>query len=86
MFSYLHMWPFWVDSGRQNGCRSGRTTDEYTDLHIPVSIFPTTAAIVVGFSVLVKGFCLPFPPTKTDQHNSIMADQYISVMAAQETG
>jgi len=29
---------------------------EYTDLHIPVSIFPTTAAILFGIPALVKDF------------------------------
>jgi len=61
-------------------------TIEYTDLHIPVSIFSTTAAILFGIPALVKDFGLLFPPTKTDQHNSIMSDKYNPVMAAQDPG
>ena len=61
-------------------------TIKYTDRHIPVSIFPMTAAILSGFPTLVKILWPYARPTNADQHYPIMADLHNTVMDVQKAG
>jgi len=65
---------------------NARRTIKYTDRHIPVSIFPMTAPILLPCKGLVKAARHRLLSANTDRHNPIMADQHNSVMAAQEAG